>query len=720
VGKHTTGILVERSARFSVGTKLALATISLIALASALIYWGLLAHERAGLLDAKRKAAGMVLDIVSQALSAPIVFSDDAGVSETLHFLEDTPDVLHAVVWRTGEDGVIGEQIGEFQRTPGTAKRERPRSDALGIHQASDRELDATALVLDSEGNRVGLVSLRFSLDAENRAFALLSTRILQVSVVIALALSLLLFMLARLYIIKPIGSLYIGVRRFERGELVDIKPVANDEVGHLTEAFARMAATIDKRERAIATKNREMRLVLDNVGQGFLVLSAEGTMQGEHSAIVETWFGSSVAEQPIWEYLRPYDATNAEWLELTWSNLGVPFMPLEVCIEQLPKRFISAGRYFDFEYRPLTSAEGTLENVVVVISDVTDLVAREKAEREQRELVAIFNRMVADRVGFLGFYEDAAATVRRIAEDGHDPRQVMRDVHTLKSNAGLYQLYSISTLCEEIEGRAVDEHREISLEERESIARAWARIADAMARYLGADRERSLEVSRADYESLIHAVEQWEPHARLWERVADLGAEPGERVLGRLAERIEVLARRLGKCDVQVRMSAGRLRFPTTRFAPLWATLAHVVRNVADHGLETPSERSEANKPQPALIELSADVRGDTIVIRIADDGRGVAWEKVEARARERGLPAGTRAELVAALFHDGFSMANTNMELSGRGVGLSAVRATVEGMGGKVSFESERGRGSLIHIELPARLLRSSPPMMPLMKSS
>jgi two-component system chemotaxis sensor kinase CheA len=180
------------------------------------------------------------------------------------------------------------------------------------------------------------------------------------------------------------------------------------------------------------------------------------------------------------------------------------------------------------------------------------------------------------------------------------------------------------------------------------------------------------------------------------------------------------VLARRLGKCDVQVRMSAGRLRFPTTRFAPLWATLAHVVRNVADHGLETPSERSEANKPQPALIELSADVRGDTIVIRIADDGRGVAWEKVEARARERGLPAGTRAELVAALFHDGFSMANTNMELSGRGVGLSAVRATVEGMGGKVSFESERGRGSLIHIELPARLLRSSPPMMPLMKSS
>jgi two-component system chemotaxis sensor kinase CheA len=134
---------------------------------------------------------------------------------------------------------------------------------------------------------------------------------------------------------------------------------------------------------------------------------------------------------------------------------------------------------------------------------------------------------------------------------------------------------------------------------------------------------------------------------------------------------------------------------------------MVHVLRNIADHGLETTWERERAGKPQRANVWMSARVEADRLRLSFRDDGRGVDWERVSARARERGLAASTREELCAALLRHGFSTLDSPSALSGRGAGLSAVASEVAALAGTLTLTSEPEQGTTLIIDLPSALL-------------
>jgi two-component system chemotaxis sensor kinase CheA len=138
---------------------------------------------------------------------------------------------------------------------------------------------------------------------------------------------------------------------------------------------------------------------------------------------------------------------------------------------------------------------------------------------------------------------------------------------------------------------------------------------------------------------------------------------------------------------------------------------ILHVVRNAIDHGLETPEERLRAGKPPQATISMRAAKVGDSIAVEIEDDGKGVDLERVRRIAAERGLTAGgppiTDADTLELLFLPGFSTAATVSTVSGRGVGMDAVRSAVEALGGSVGIETEAGRGTLVTFTLPYSIL-------------
>src|SRR5690606_9583454 len=119
---------------------------------------------------------------------------------------------------------------------------------------------------------------------------------------------------------------------------------------------------------------NQAMRLVLDNVDQGLLVIDAEGKFTGSHSATVDAWFAP--LPNTLFELLSRLDANAAAFFQLNWEMLHDGFMPSEVCIEQLPSR-ISQGegekrQTFSLTYRPIMNAEEKLEQLLVVITDIT------------------------------------------------------------------------------------------------------------------------------------------------------------------------------------------------------------------------------------------------------------------------------------------------------------------------------------------------------------
>jgi two-component system chemotaxis sensor kinase CheA len=140
-----------------------------------------------------------------------------------------------------------------------------------------------------------------------------------------------------------------------------------------------------------------------------------------------------------------------------------------------------------------------------------------------------------------------------------------------------------------------------------------------------------------------------------------------------------------------------------------LFEPLLHIVRNSMDHGIEDSDERAKANKPSVATIFMRASRRGDAVLIEIGDDGRGIDVARVRTVAAQRGIasPADLEtmvdAELIDLVFAAGFSTASTVTALSGRGVGMDAVRTVIGQFGGQVTIESHAGLGTTVRLTLP-----------------
>lgn len=139
---------------------------------------------------------------------------------------------------------------------------------------------------------------------------------------------------------------------------------------------------------------------------------------------------------------------------------------------------------------------------------------------------------------------------------------------------------------------------------------------------------------------------------------------------------------------------------------------LTHMVRNSADHGIETPEARRLAGKSETGHIRLNAYHEGGHIVIEIADDGRGLNLEKLRNKAVEAGLVSEADAENLSDnqiqkfIFHPGLSTADAVTSISGRGVGMDVVRANIEKISGKIDVLSQPGRGTKFSIKIPLTL--------------
>ncbi|EIM24948.1 hybrid sensor histidine kinase/response regulator [Microvirga lotononidis] len=139
---------------------------------------------------------------------------------------------------------------------------------------------------------------------------------------------------------------------------------------------------------------------------------------------------------------------------------------------------------------------------------------------------------------------------------------------------------------------------------------------------------------------------------------------------------------------------------------------LTHMVRNSADHGIESPADRKAAGKPEKGTIRLNAYHEGGSITIEIADDGKGLNFAAIRKKAVERGIAGDAEvermsdAQVAKFIFHPGFSTAAKVTSVSGRGVGMDVVKTNIELIGGTVDIRSEQGRGTTFTIKIPLTL--------------
>src|SRR5262245_16233018 len=210
--------------------------------------------------------------------------------------------------------------------------------------------------------------------------------------------------------------------------------------------------------------------------------------------------------------------------------------------------------------------------------------------------------------------------------------------------------------------------------------------------------------------ERLSQVLEQVIHHTReVKESVMSMRAQPVGSVFQRMPRLVRELSMKTGK-KIRLEMSGESTEVDRTIVERLADPLTHIIRNSADHGVESPSDRLAAGKTEEGTIHLSAAQRGGRIVIEIKDDGAGINTERVLRKAKEKNLVdqdvSLTEDEICNLIFLPGFSTADTISDISGRGVGMDVVRRNIQDLGGRVSLKSERGKGMTITLALPLTL--------------
>ena len=183
----------------------------------------------------------------------------------------------------------------------------------------------------------------------------------------------------------------------------------------------------------------------------------------------------------------------------------------------------------------------------------------------------------------------------------------------------------------------------------------------------------------------------------------------PISTLFGRFRRLVHDLQRDTGK-TIELTTEGETTELDKTIIERLADPLIHVIRNAADHGLETPEQRAAAGKPAAGKLVLAARHSGAEVVITVSDDGRGIDRARVRAKAEQNGLiqPGATLtdAELLQLIFAPGFSTAAQVTNLSGRGVGMDVVKRTIESLRGAIDITSIPGQGSQVSLRIPLTL--------------
>lgn len=242
---------------------------------------------------------------------------------------------------------------------------------------------------------------------------------------------------------------------------------------------------------------------------------------------------------------------------------------------------------------------------------------------------------------------------------------------------------------------------------------------ADKIGRLMDLIGELSLSVSAAvhssdlagldlpDFEAASHHL------STIMRDVQDAASElrlvDVEEVFKRLRRMVREMERETGK-TIELITHGADTRVDKLVADRLYEPLLHVLRNAADHGLETTAQREAAGKSATGTITLSAAQRGNEVLITVSDDGRGLNYAKILAKAKERGLFGQTEQpepdKLWPVIFQPGFSTAEAVTNLSGRGVGMDVLNTTLTALRGRITISSLAGKGSRVALHIPLTL--------------
>ena len=469
---------------------------------------------------------------------------------------------------------------------------------------------------------------------------------------------------------------------------------------------YANLEDKVRERTRELHLRERAIQLVLDSTGDGLLSIRLDGKLDAAPSRAAREWFGDALVGRLASEYLAGPDAGFAELFRVGFSQVADDILPFELCADQLPRRLARDGRRFELSYKQVFE-DGVFRRVLAVVRDDTEAATARRSENDALEKQGIIGRLLSDRDGVERFLGETAQLLRQLKVEA-DLVVGKRLLHTVKGNAAIFGFGSLAASCHELETRLADEQSpSLRSEDVRALERTFNDRVESIRDFLVVADSGTLRVHDDELSAAIALVRAHEDHGVIvdlleswrWRRSADY--------LKSLKEQAGRVALRLGK-KVAVSANDNGLRLEHARLEPFLSTLIHVIRNAIDHGLEDEDARLAAGKPGMGRVHLTTQLEGDRLIIEIGDDGAGLDLQALTAAGRKLGLDPTQSQEIVGLLFADGVSTRDEVTDVSGRGVGLSAVRAACERIGGSVNVLWIPGKGTTFRFDFPGVFAR------------
>ncbi|MBF0474947.1 MAG: response regulator [Deltaproteobacteria bacterium] len=477
---------------------------------------------------------------------------------------------------------------------------------------------------------------------------------------------------------------------------------------------------------------------LLNNSGQGFLSFGRDLLVDEENSRECGKIFNIPIANQPINALLYPEDGPERHNFAANVARIlsDPDSFKRDLYISLMPGEFLLNGKYLRAEYKVLGD-----DKLMLILTDITDQKKLEHGIRLERRRLKFIVSAVRETPDFFEILKDFDELDNKKLEallgSGAPPRQILgelyRHVHTLK---GLFQQINFIHLppaLHDLETRLStlrQAERDLDMaairavcnpsELRQARLRDLAVIEEA----LGADFLRQscrIDITREQafgLEALAKRLITRGDHGLDAEDVALLQELSVIRhislksLLNGYPKATRLLAERLGKAIYPFSVEGGDILVDPDRFSNFSKALIHVFRNALDHGIESPDERSVMGKDEVGTITCSIASRGSEIILTVSDDGRGVDADLLLARAvslnlldPEEALRLDDRTVL-NMMFDEFFSTKENITDLSGRGVGLSAVKTALDELGGRVEIETDMGKGTTFRF-----ILKTSP---------
>lgn len=453
-----------------------------------------------------------------------------------------------------------------------------------------------------------------------------------------------------------------------------------------------------------VAARTHDLNVIHDNVVAGFLVIGPDLRVRPGYTRSCRDLVPGALADGVSVGELFALAGRAQLGLEAALAQVFDDVLPDEVAVELVARRLPGRDdRQLHLDARTVRD-DNAIVAVLLTLTDVTALVAAEHENQQYRVLISVLRQ----RDAFRTFLQDVDVQLAeaRAALPG-EPPAVRRVVHTIKGNAACFGLQAVAECAHRIEERpAIDAD---ALAELQAALRAFLDLnADVLAG-IAADAGDAALVPRDAFDALralaadgplLPAIDAW---------IAARAMRPAGAMLAALPDLAERLAERLGK-QVRFTIEGGERLVDPVRLGPIVRELGHLVRNAIDHGIEAPEARGA--KPITGEVAIIVDDAGDDYRLVVRDDGRGIDEEALAAKARARGHRIDGDVRPAELAFLDGVSTAREVTDISGRGVGMSAVRAAVQRLGGQLDVASARGKGTWIAVSIPKRPSESRRP--------